>query len=715
MLTKTVRYAAHTLHQERPFWGIWLPVIYGSGIGIYFGFDWEPPVWVAPAFFMLSLSLYPLAMTEVRKVLCLSVGALAAGTATADMRTAYLQDTTPYLVAGPKTVVGTVDHVNRRPSDTRVIIRTSLDDGAHAGYRLRITVRGQTSGLRGLSAGETIRVRAVIRPPPSPVMPGAFDFQRHAFFQDIDGFGFAVGPVIRSSRLKKSGFRGYWPIIDGIRDAVTTRVLSAHPDQSGAVAAALLTGHREHLNEATLQTMRDAGIAHLLAISGLHIGLVAGFAFAATRLLITLYPPVALSYDGKKIAAAAAMAAALSYALLAGFTVPTQRAFMMTALVLVGMMLDRRPISLKSVAIAAGAILIFRPESLLQPGFQMSFAAVTALVSAHMAYTRWARRRGMRRPASNIIVTALRYLGGVMAVSLVAGAATAPFAIYHFQHMAAFGIVANILAVPIAAFCVMPAGMLALVTMPFGGESLPLAVMSAGIDLILFVASWAAGLPAAAMDLPAMPVGPLSVLVFGALWLTLWQKSWRLCGVPIMLVGVIWTHYEPVPDVIIDGAARIVMLRDGAGQYFVSSRRRATFAAKIWRRRGGSSDPPGLLPKDAKAPSEGLFCDRSGCILDKNQRRIAIAFDQGALIDDCARSDLVISFVPIRKACQTKRIDRFDLWRYGTHAIFVNETGIEIRSVNGQRGHRPWTRVPAAPQVKTVNIGDRALSEHPGP
>jgi len=274
-----------------------------------------------------------------------------------------------------------------------------------------------------------------------------------------------------------------------------------------------------------MQAIRDSGLAHLLAISGLHIGLVAGILFIWVRAMLALVGPLALRYPIKKWAAATAIAGALAYALIAGSTVPTQRAFLTVGLVLAAVMLDRRGLSIRLVAWAALAILIVQPESLLGPSFQMSFAAVTALIASYEVIS---ERRRYDDYGNSTLPPWLRkaglYLIGVALTTLIAGIATAPFAVFHLNRFADYGLAANLLAVPVTAMWVMPSAVVAFLLMPFGMEGLALASMGWGVDVIIKVAETVAGWDGAVTLVSAMPTAALCAIVLGGLWLALWRR-----------------------------------------------------------------------------------------------------------------------------------------------------------------------------------------------
>ena len=270
-----------------------------------------------------------------------------------------------------------------------------------------------------------------------------------------------------------------------------------------------------------MEAMRASGLAHLLAISGLHIGLVTGVLFFAIRGILAALEPIALRFAIKKWAALGALLGAFAYLLVTGATVPTQRAFLMAAMVLSAIMLDRTAISMRLVAWAALIVLLIAPESLLGASFQMSFAAVIALVAGYEAvrvpFGRWRAHGGWWR-------LPLIYLLGVGLTTIIAGSATTPFVIFHFNRFSAFGLAANLLAVPVTALWIMPWATVAYILMPLGLEGVALAPMGWGIEAVIAIAREVAGWPGSVTLVPAMPVSGIALVAAGGLWLCLWRR-----------------------------------------------------------------------------------------------------------------------------------------------------------------------------------------------
>ncbi len=446
-----------------------------------------------------------------------------------------------------------------------------------------------------------------------------------------------------------------------------------------------LTGERGAIPEHVLEAMRESGLAHLLAISGLHIGLVAGILFFVIRFGLAGCERLALYHPIKKWAAFIAMIGAFGYLVLSGMTVPTQRAFLMLLLMLAAVVLDRNPISMRLVAWAAVAVLLIAPESVLSVSFQMSFAAVVALVAVYEASVARATLLNRER-----LPRAVVYLGGVMLSTVVAGLATAPFAIYHFNRVALYGVAANLVAIPLTGMWIMPWALAAFVLLPFGLERLALAPMGWGIDGLIAVATFVQGLPGSVALLPAMPSWGLALVAAGGLWLCLWQRPWRALGLVPVAVGMLAVALVHPPDVLVDDAAKVMAVRGGDGRLILSSSRRLNFRTRTWLRRMGQDE--NAAPPNGAA--RGFRCDGIGCVWRGGGHTVALVKHRAALAEDCGIATVLISRVPVsRRACPGPLavIDRFKLWREGPHALWLTPGAVRIESVGAAVGRRPWS------------------------
>ena len=634
-------------------------------------------------------------------------GILAGGFSVAQWRTAAVAAPVLAKRIGPTTVSGRITGVETFPDGARV----TLDRPRVAGLRADVTPERIRLRLRGrqpaLMPGHWLRARAILSPPPPPAAPGAFDFQRQSYFRRLGAVGFNLGAVATFAGAGADGLDFLTLGLARVRQAITARIHAGLDGRTGVFAAALMTGERSSIPGELMDAMRDSGIAHLLAISGLHIGLVAAILFVGFRGLLALVAPLALHFPIKKWAAVVAIAGAFAYALIAGATVPTQRAFLMVGLVLFAVLADRRGLSVRSVAWAALIILILQPESLLGPSFQMSFAAVTALIAV---YEGLRDRDRTRDPGAGRLPPWVRkmgfYLAGVALTTVIAGAATAPFAIYHFNRFADYGLAANIVAVPVTALWVMPWAVGAFLMMPLGLEALALVPMGWGVDVVIRVAETVSSWPGAVTLLPAMPTSALAAIALGGLWLCLWRQRWRYFGGAGIALGMAALFLVQPPDILIDGRGRLLGVRTADGGMTVSTLRRARFERKIWLRRQGQKQDRAPWPKTGPSADGRLSCDVEGCVYRAGGRVVALAYGEGALAEDCWLADVVVSLVPVRMSCPAPAglIDRFDLWRQGGHALWLNGDKVRIETVNGVRGERPWVIRPVIrPVIKPAS------------
>jgi competence protein ComEC len=532
--------------------------------------------------------------------------------------------------------------------------------------------------------------------------PGAFDFRRQSYFARLGATGFAMGAPHILDAPESPGFREDVLLrIDALRLAIGQRIAALQPGEAGAMARALTVGDQTALTAADTDAMRISGLAHLLSISGLHIGMAAGLFFVGLRFLMALIPYLALRHPIKKWSAALAIAAAGFYALLAGATVPTERSFIMIAIVFLGVMLDRSPFSLRMVAWAAIVVLLLQPESLVGASFQMSFFAVLGLIAAFEVLREpLARWRVGRSDATDwfgqlglLFRRGFYWLATMTLTSLVATVMTAPFAMYHFDRLSTYGVVANMLAVPITGFWVMPMGMIALVLMPFGWDAPFWDAMAWGCEAILWIARAVASWPKAVVMVGALPISGLIAIMLGLTALCLMRSRWRLLGLAPVLAGIAAAWLTPSPDLLVSADAKLIAVKDADGGYRLSSTRAARLTAETWLRRNAQVEAVRFpLPGDPTAGAV-LACDAVGCVYRLNGRNIALALTGDALAEDCLRADLVVSTIPILRPCQrpVAIIDRFDLWRGGAYAIRIDSSGaIHIESVAASLGERPW-------------------------
>ncbi|MCB1511710.1 MAG: ComEC/Rec2 family competence protein, partial [Hyphomicrobiaceae bacterium] len=676
---------ASAIEHERDRWFLWLPVLYGIGIAIYLSWPFEPPLLAAIA---PALAGVTLAMVWRQGVLAVPVGAVLAavafGFAGAKLRTEWVR--APMLTGKISNVdvQGFVERVEPRPTrGPRVTVRVVSLGRFEAGHRpLRVRVRF-LKAVASLKPGDAIRFKASLSPPAIPSLPGDFDFARVAFYLGIGGVGFAAGPpqpVTEIGALPTDLAIRAW--IERRRQEIGARITAAVAGETGALANALMTGERGGVSQDTITAYRDAGILHILAISGLHMAIMAGSVFYFLRLLLAAVPSLALNYPIKKWAAGAAAVAAFAYLLISGASFATIRAFVMILIMLLAIMLDRPAIALRNVALAAVAILVVIPESLINVGFQMSFAAVTALVATYEAWRD--RRRSLPRQGArggrSMSGSFSFFVFSIIISTVVAGLAVAPFAAYHFHQSQQLSVLANLIAIPVCNFIVMPAALAAFVAMPVGLEALPLWLMATGIDVMTWTARRVAALPGAVGHLPAFSTTAFAAMVLGGLWLAIWRTRRRWIGLLAIAAGIGIAPFGDRPDVLVGRDGRLIAVRGADGR----------LAAMLSRRGGGAFELRRWLQFDGDKRSaraavnrRAYRCDSAGCTVTVKGVLIAVARYPKALADDCRRAGVLVMSFPKPIGCVTSAasIDLYAMRDRGTHALRIGDGGrVEIRT-----------------------------------
>jgi competence protein ComEC len=660
------------LMAERDRWPIWLPVALGTGTGLYFALPVEPSlVWgwtalglaaAAAIMAMRGLARWPLAL----------LAALLLGFGLAKLRESAVA--TPVL---DRTVVahltGRIVSLEPREKNQRVVLDEVRSGGLDpAPRRVRIALR---SG--DFHPGEWLSLTAQLDTPPPPSEPGARDMGRELFFQSIGAVGFAYGRAhliipARDPNLFERLGQG----IEGLRLAMTRRIQAALPGSTGGIAAALITGERGGISDEDEEALRDAGLAHVLAIAGLHMALMAGGIFWLLRAVLAAIPALALYYPIKKWAAAGALAASAFYLTISGAAPSAVRAFVMLAMVMIAILLDRPALSMRSLALAAALLLLMRPEAIAEPGFQMSFAAVGALV----AVAEWEMRRERLTPRGALY----RYVHGIVITSLVGSLATLPFALFHFGRATHYAVLGNLIAMPVMGFWVMPAAALSVALMPFGLEGFALHGLGQGIAVMVAMGRWVSSLPGAVSLAPAMPLYALLLISLGGLWLAIWRRGWRWWGMAPLLLGAVLAWRVPRPDMLVASDGVTIALRGEDGLLHFPHKPKDKFAARDWLRRDGDTrdikDAVGL---------PGLRCDGVGCVV-RGKFLIALSLRPEALAEDCIRAQVLVSAAAASN-CQgpavvidQKTAAIGEGWRV---TLSSPPTAVSVRE---QRGNRPW-------------------------
>lgn len=680
---------------EADRWGLWSPVALGMGCALYITAMREPS-W---AFLLVAAGVVAAACVGARLwgrsraliALTTLLALCACG--------AVLSKTRAVRVAAPVapvlqavTIEGWVVEV-ASPSESgpRLVIAPTYIEGLSPDatpLRVRVT---SPDGIVG--PGAAVRFTGLLNPPPPPAAPGAYDFARNAWFDGIGGVGVALTPPQIITLPEPPPRLKLRLIINALRWSLAQRISERMSPTAGGLGAAMVTGNEAFIAQDTEDDLRDAGLAHIISISGLHMAIVGGFVFFAVRLGLAAWPWLALRVPGKKIAAACGLVAISVYLVVSGAPAPAVRAAVTAGVAIGAILFDRRAISLHALAVAAFIVLILQPEAVVEPGFQMSFAATAALVALVEAWPPKVREINTPWPF-RVVQNAGLWVVLSMAASLVAGLATGPFAIQHFNRVAVYGLPANLITEPLSVFVIMPALALGgvLETIGLGGPFLWIA--SLGIDAMNALAGAFANAPGAVLTIPSAPGFVLAIALLGILWLCLWRGRLRWLGLPAAFAVALWPRPEaPAAWIANDGSTAVV--REGKTAVFMRPGEKL-FGAELWSgRRGLTQGPDPAADRDRRFECTGQSCRSKGAAALRLSvwwtARRPKAEDLEAL---CRASDVLALKAPVEvpAACRGVVVLRAeDFARNGAVEIYPEGKGWRLVWAQPLRGERPWT------------------------
>jgi len=570
------------------------PVFLGAGAAFWFLAASDFPV-VALLLCLLVLAIAVLVTTHSRAALRATFVALAL--VVCGMLSAQFETWRASTVILDSSVTTTVTgRVERREGDGRgryryilAVMRTEAPEVKRPPERITAIVRGADTPFE---IGDIITGRARLTPPAGPALPALNDFSFGAYFDGIGANGFFYGAPDRvdlptGPAAARSTSEALLEWLYRLRSRIGDRIRSILPGDTGAFAASLVTDERRAISDQTTEALRQSGLAHIIAISGLNMALSAGIFFVGLRMIFSLIPGIAQAWPTKKIAAAGALLAVTAYYMISGFAVSAERAFIMMAIMLIAVFFDRPSISLRNVALSALVILAVSPSEVLGPSFQMSFAATLALVAG---YDLW-KMRPMREnafaklPIMKPFLMVGGFFGGILLTSLIGGFSTALFSIEHFHRLTAYGLPANLAAMPVISFVVMPFGMIAMLLMPFGLDGWAWQVAGTGLDLVIAIANTVSGW-GGNVDVGRLSGWYFPTAVFGFLLLTLLKTRLRHIGTAIVAIStlaVVMLPSEAAPNVTIAEDGGLVAIVDG--ETMASNRTKPpAFIFEQWKR-----------------------------------------------------------------------------------------------------------------------------------
>lgn len=671
--------------------GPWLAVAFASGIGGWFLLD-NPLEWAGFLMVCLLVALGAVAAwkgsddrTQL-KIATLSLAAMLAAGLSVVWTRSEIVGATPIEHPRMMTLDARVLEREDRPAEDRFrLVLAARHPESGKAMKVRVNVP-ETKDLPGLEEGARVELRAHLMPPAPPILPGSYDFARRAWFDGLAATGRIVGGIELIEEADQSE-----------RLASAQRFLSGHVRENlsgsaGSIAAALASGDRGAISEADEDAMRDAGLTHLLSISGLHVSAVIAAAYFLAMKLIALWPWFALRVRLPLVAAAIGAGAGIGYTLLTGAEVPTVRSCVGALLVLLAIALGREPLSMRMVAVAAFVVLLLWPESLVGPSFQMSFAAVIAIVA--LSGTQWARNFLAARDESWLSRTGRR-LAMLFLTGLLIEFALMPIVLFHFHRAGVYGAFANVLAIPLVTFVTMPLLAIALVLDLVGLGGPAWWLVGGSIDVLIGLAHFVADQPGAVKLIPQMSLATLLAILGGLAWLALFHGRSRLWGLlPVVLGTASFLHA---------GKADLLVTRDGRHVGIVTEDDRLVVV-----RESGSDYVRDNLLEIAGVEArpiplhrwEGARCSEDFCVVSLNRggrafhilvTRSRELVSERELAAACDRSDIVIADRYLPRSCVPRwlKADERFLDREGGLAIFL-EDGKLVTVAQGQGRHGWW-------------------------
>ncbi|HEY8964285.1 MAG TPA: ComEC/Rec2 family competence protein [Alphaproteobacteria bacterium] len=682
-----------TPHRDRV---LWAPVLFGAGIALYFSLNKEPGIGQGLLLLTLCLCVF-LGIWRRFPAFFFAAGALlmlAAGFNAALLRTHMVAAPQITRDVGPTMVTGTVLDITVADENDgkskRKVLLGSLTVDRLTPENTPTTIRLTSSHIPAdIGPGDYIQILAKLMPPSGPVVPDGFNYRRDAFFNQIGAVGFTLG---KFELLEKGQPGAVTQWFNALRQKIAIRINTVLPAPESGVATAMLAGERAAIPEGVNQDLIDSGLYHLLSISGLHVAIVCGVTFFVLRFGMALFSGFALRYPIKKFAAGSAMMIGILYMLLAGAPVPTQRAMLMTGIMLLAVMLDRSVLSLRTIAIAALIVLILHPEALIGASFQLSFAAVLAMIAFYEGIGRdWFVAHRDR----NIFSKVLLYFTGIAITTMLVSFATLPATLHHFGRLQLLGVIGNAAAIPLTTFIVMPFGMLGIFLMPFGIQGPFLRVAGWGTDAMLDIAHWVAHLPHAVLALPGLPTGYFIVASLGYLFLAFWHGHLRWIGVPVMVIAIGIGMIAPRAQGLIDRDMRSLGIK-GEREIAYALKSPSAYTRKNWLAYWGGTEFQNGKPVKADIWQSGdmsMVCDDWACRVTSQGRNLSIVKSASALHDECDWASLVIikDKAAYDMTCNVPHINGWDIRDAGGYALHIDKDEWIAVPFTEAAERRPWT------------------------
>ena len=674
----------------------WLTVAFAAGIASWFALD-TPWQWTSVIGAALVTAIGALAIwrgVDERVAVRLAIASVAlvfaAGLATVWVRS-ELVGAEPIARPTVTLIEARVLERQEQPAEGRIrLVLAYRDAEAGEARKVRVNVPLATASS-AMAEGAIVRLRARLSPPAPPMVPGGYDFARRAWFDGLSATGSVLGAI---TVIQPAGEAG------GL--ASVQRRLAAHVRErvggsEGAIAAAFASGDRGAIKPSEEEAMRDSGLTHLLSISGVHVSAVIAAGYLLSLKLLALWPWLALRVRVPLVAAGVGALVGVGYTLLTGAEVPTVRSCIGALLVLAALAMGREPLSVRMLATAAFMVLLIWPEALVGPSFQMSFAAVLAIVALHeskpvKAFLAPREERWLTRQA--------RRFAMLVVTGLVIEAVLSPIVLFHFHRAGLYGALANVIAIPLVTLVSMPAIALGLVLDLAGLGAPAWWVTGQSLEGLLALAHWTADRPGAVRLMPQISGGTFALFVGGGLWLALWHRRARFLGLVPVLAGTLSLALTTTPDVLVTGDGRHVGIVGEGDRLLLLRETRSDYVRDNLLESAGLAGEPVALKDWPGAQCSRDFCTlvlrRGGrdwtLLMALNRQRI----EERALASACERADIVVADRWLPSSCRPRwlKADRRFLEANGGLALYLDRERID--TVAASQGEHGWWREPEA-------------------
>lgn len=568
--------AVENFAAEQSRWFMIVPFLFAFGIALYFCFPTPPSPWLTVGIVEVWLLLFYLCRYKNLHWLFIGGLIIIAGFADIQARTIY-QSLRTDNIENKQTLYlkGQIENIGRNENNK---LRLLLNNVSGYDEPFKGKFRLTTNLPNDFQIGDCVELVATIFPPqPLPILNG-FKLNRKYFYEGLSANGYVNSEIFN---IKCSApITPFISALNTFRYKFATFTNTVLPRNIADVVQAVLIGEKSGISEQLNNNYRNSGLAHFLSVSGLHLGTIAGLIFFLIRFILALFPPIVLHFDIKKIAAIFAVIFSALYLLISGMATPAERAFIMTTVVFIGIIFDRQAISTRMVGFAALVLLVIYPHALISVSFQMSFAAVYALTAFYETY---ATKLSSWLHSSNFILKIFCYLAGIVICDFVASIATMPFSLYHFQRVAVYTSLGNLLAGPLIGLWLMPAILLCLAALPFGIILYPLKLLGAGMAILNEITAWVSHLPHSVWHCETLSFSGLILIVCGGYWLCIWQRPWRKWGILPIIFGFLSIFIpNKQPEIVIAPQAESIAIKQN-GEYVMLQFTRNNFLDKIWQ------------------------------------------------------------------------------------------------------------------------------------